>query len=143
MDKELYKEVQSYPEEQFVVLLKEILVNYAYIDQLEWGFTRHLLRNTVYASIIDAEAIKNSLGCWMGCSSLIIRKAYNMLLNYAADKRVFGALIAKSGCGLILVPVLKEADTFRIYSDCSKVRKIDISRCLADYLQWKKELLRR
>lgn len=137
MDKELYKEVQSYPEEQFVFLLKEILVNYAYTDQLEGGFTKHLLRSTVYVSIMDAEAIKSSLGCWIGCSSSIIRAAFNMLLNYAADKRVFGALIAKEGCGLIVVPVLRESDTFRIYSDYSKVRKIDISKCLADYLQWK------
>lgn len=143
MDKELYREVQSLPEEQFVFLLKEILVNDAYTDQLKMGFTRYLLRNTVYAPIIDAEAIKNSLGCWTGCSSLVIRTAYNMLLNYAADKRVFGALIAKIGCGLILAPVLRESGTFRIYDDYSKVRKIDICKCLADYLQWKKELLRR
>lgn len=143
MDKELYREVQSLPEEQFVFLLKEILVNDAYTDQLKMGFTRRLLRNTAYVPIVDAELIKSSLECWTGCSSLIIRTAFNMLLRYAADKRVFGALIAKQCCGLIIVPVLRESGTFRIYNDYSQVRKIDIGKCLADYLQWKKELLRR
>lgn len=138
MDKELYREVQSLPEEQFIELLKKVMGDDDFLSTLGWSFTRKMFAHTVYVSIQDEKAMLEAIHEWTGCSEVTYETAFKMLLEFAGDERVFGALIAKKGQGLIVAPVLKEADKFKVYNDYSMVRKIDISKTLADYLEYKR-----